>query len=285
MRATCLVLIFTLFGQISQSWADWEIPNTPLASIGDPGNLYLNTQGITYHFANNDFAGQTDKLMSGSTGLYYYRVPKEGDAQDGYEFSVNARLLTPVTATRFDQPPLVTPRGVYGDSVEFRAGYSRIIESLKVEASLSADLYGHYNGDEVQKRVHRIIGSGNNQEMYGQKFYGSYLAGALGVGKFIGEDFLAMMYFRNAAVVKDYILRLNFKHQWGDLQVGAQFLVAKQLSSNLYENTDLEKERREWALGLKYKWYQASFAYVSRYLNFDKFGQYYIDPLILSYEF
>jgi hypothetical protein len=284
MRNVLLLLSLSL-GFSSWSLADWEVPNTPLASIGDPGNLYLNTQGLTYHFNNNDFAGQTDKLMSGSTGLYYYRVPNEGDAHDGYEFSANARLLIPVVATRFDQPKLATPQGVYGDSIELRTGYSRIIETFKIEGSLSADLYGHYNGDEIQKRVHRIIGSDNHQDDYGAKFYSSYFTGAIGVGKFLGPDFLAMVYYRNAAVVKDYMIRFNYKHQWGNWQVGAQYLIAKQISSSLYENDALEKERHEWAIGMKWKWYQNSFSYVSRYLSYDQFGQYYLDPLILSYEF
>lgn len=269
----------------SLSYADWEIPNTPLSSLGDPGNLYLNTQGVTYHFNNNDFAGQTDKLMSGSTGLYYYRVPREGDAHDGYEYSMNARLLIPVVETRFDQPPLSEPRGVYGDSVEFRTGYSRIIEGFKVEGSLSADLYGHYNGDEIQKRIHTLIGSENHQDEYGKKFYSSYFTGAIGIGRLIGSDVLVMFYYRNSAVIKDFDLRVNYKHQWGDWQFGAQYLVAKQLSSNLYENADLEVERHEWAVSVKYKWFQSTFSYISPYLTFDRFGQYYIDPFIFSYEF
>lgn len=285
MQTTLFTTLLLSLTFTSLCFADWEIPNTPLASIGDPGNLYLNTTGLTYHFNNNDFAGQTDKLMSGSMGIYFYYLPKEKNTAEGYELSVNARLLIPVVATRFDQQNLPTPKGTYGDSIELRAGYSRIIEGFKLEASASADLYGHYNGDEIQKRIHRVIGSDNHQDKYGSKFEGSFLTGSLGFGKLLGPDLLAMIYYRNAAVIKDFIFRLNYKHQWGDWQFGAQYLIAKQDSSNLYETSDLEEHRTEWAVGMKYKWYQNSISYVSRYLSYDQFGQYYIDPLIISYEF
>lgn len=276
--------LLLIFACAQRARADWLLPNTPFAALGDAGSLYLPTQGWTYHLNNNDWIGLTDKLMTGSTGLQLYLEPE--DAPDiGYEFTVYGRLLTPIVQTRFDQPRLQPPPGVYADDLEIRTAFSRLIDNFKFEMSLSADLYGHYNGDEIQRQVHTLIGSSTSQENYGQKFHSSYLSGAVGGGFFLAEDLLAMIYFRQAAVMTDIMARLSATHSFGEFQVGAQYEYAYQIYSNLYENSAIAPTRESWAISFKWHWYQLTYSYISRYLLYDKFGQYYIDPLIVSFEF
>lgn len=281
LRVAVLILIIGQF-----SIADWTLPNTPAGNIGDPGFFYLPHPSINFQVNNNDFAGSTDKLMTGSTGIYVFLDGEQTEIrQTGYEFAIIGKLLTPIVVTRFDQPPQKSYPGVYADGFEYKVGYSRIDRNIKFEASLSADLYGHYNGDEVQKRVHEIIASKDYTDLYGSKLHSSYLIGNVGLGRMLGDYFLVMFYYRNSATIRDLMYRISFKYEKGLFGIGLQYERARQLESPLYGVENIQEYRTSWGISWKFSWYQMTFSYVSNYLKYDAFGQYYLSPLIVSYTF
>lgn len=261
--------------------ATWQLPNTPM-SIGDPGSFYLNTEGLTLHFFNNDYLGRTDKLMTGSGSLFLYLIPNN-QKKHGWEISVQRRLITPIIQTKYGQPSYSPPKGVYGDQLESRLGYSYTSGHYKFELGISGEYYAGLGGDRIQKFLHTAIGAKDETHKYGEKIDGSYLAGSIGFG-LVSKYVLLMIYGRESPIMRDAIARLSLKFGGKTIQLGLQGEYAYQFQSDFYLK-DIEETRYGYGLSFKWDWYQMSVSYVSPYLKYDKFGQYFISPLIVSYEF
>lgn len=51
---------------------------------------YLNSDEVTFHLHNNDYLGEADKLMTGSSGLFLYGSSK--NIKHGVELSLQRRI-------------------------------------------------------------------------------------------------------------------------------------------------------------------------------------------------
>lgn len=262
-------------------FAGWELPNTPLSGVGDSGSYYLNEPGITFHVHNNDYLGRTDKLMTGSSHLFLYG--RSSNRRHGVELSLQRRLTTPIVKTRHGEIPLDSPQGVYADQVETRLGYSYLNNNFKMEAAVSYEHYGNLRGEKILKFLHELAGSNIYINVYGEKIKNDYVSGAVGFGYLVGPSLL-MVYFRESPVMRDVMARTNIKFGKKDIQVSIQAEAARQTQSDFYRD-DIEDWRYGYGLSFKLYWYQMSVNYTSKYLSYDKFGQFYISPLIVSYEF
>ncbi len=265
----------------TQVHATWGLPNTPMTGIGDAGSFYLNKSGFTLHVFNNDYLGNTDKLMTASGHLFWYIQPK--NKKHGWELSVQRRLLTPIIKTKHGKPPLDPPPGVYADQLESRGAYSYIDGNMKIELGLSGQYYAGLGGDKITKFIHKVIGAKDESSKYGDKIDNNYFSGSVGVG-FLTKYALVMLYVHESPVMTETLVRLNLKFSGKKAQFGIQGEAVHQLKSDFYGN-DILDFRHAYGLSYKYGWYQMTANYVSPYLKYDKYGQYYISPLILSWEF
>lgn len=273
------VFVFIFFS--TQVFARWELPNTPASGIGDPGSFYLNEPGITLHVHNNDYLGRTDKLMTGSSNLFMYALSP--DERNGMEFSLHRRLTTPLIKARYGEEPLSSPRGVFADQLEMRLGYSYMSTKFKIELAASYEHYGNLKGDNILKFLHELTHSSTQSISAGEKIQNDYLAGAVGFG-YLTCPVLWMVYFRDSPVMRDALARMNIKFGTKDVQFALQAEAALQIQSDFYGH-DIEEWRYGSGMSFKWYWYQISAGYVSQYLKYDKFGQFYLSPLIISYEF
>ncbi len=273
--AALAICFFTL-----NTLAVWELPNTPMTGIGDPGSFYLNRQGLTLHLFNNDYIGETDKLMTASGSLFLYW---QASKNHGWELSAQRRLTTPIIKTRSGEPAFDPPQGIYGDQLESRLGYSYVNGHFKFESAVSGEYYAGLGGHRITDFIHKVIGAKDETDKYGEKIDNSFLAGSIGFG-FLTKYALFMVYGHESPVMREAIARLNFVFGGSSFKIGFQGEVVQQFQSDFYVE-DIENYRYGYGLSMKWDWYQLTANYVSPYLKYDKYGQYFISPLILSWEF
>ena len=84
--------------------------------IGEMGSLSLIDDGILISPMTNDFIGQTDKLMTGSSRLSYLTSSDESSLM----VTAYWRALTPVFKKKFGQSDLKTPFGRFADWAEIQ---------------------------------------------------------------------------------------------------------------------------------------------------------------------
>lgn len=272
-------IFFILFFISTQSFAVWEIPNTPQSGMGDPGSFYLNKQGLTLHLFNNDYVGYTDKLNTASGSLYLYML----SGAHGWEVSAHRRLLTPIIKTRFGEDPYSPPKGVYADQLEGRIAYSFTEGHTKIEAHWGYEYYAGLGGDNVAKFIHKVIGAKDETAKYGPKINNNFISGTIGFG-FLSQYALLMFYAHNGPTMQDATARLSFKFGT-DYQFGIQGEISEQFRSTFYGREFIKPNRHGYGISYKHGWYQFTANYISPYLKYDKYGQYYLSPLIISYEF
>lgn len=273
-----LAIIVFIFSA-ANAYAVWEIPNLPTSGIGDPGNFYLNQTGTTLSIMNNDYIGATDKLMTASGTLAAFYV----DGKHGWEISAYRRLIQPILKPKFGDPVFDPPKGIYGDQLEARLAYSYYSEGIKFEISGNNEYYAGLNGHRITKFIHKVIGAKDETDKYGKKIDNSYAAGAVGIG--IGsEKLLAMLYAHESPVMREVMTRVNLKLGNKDVQWGFQVEGVHQIQSDFY-GKDIEDFRYGYGLSMKWFWYQFTLNYVSPYLKYDKHGQFFVSPIILSLEF
>lgn len=261
--------------------AVWELPNTPMTGIGDAGSFYLSQESITLNIFNNDYLGNTDKLMTASGMLLIYLQPT--NKNHGWEFSIQRRLITPIIRTKSGEAPYDPPKGVYADQLESRLGYSYTHGHFKFEAGFSGEYYAGLGGSNITEFIHQVIGAHDDSDKYGQKVDNNYFSGSLGFG-FLTQHALLMIYAHDSPVMREAFARLNIKFSGNIFQLGLQAEGVRQFQSDFYQD-DIEDYRYGYGMGIKIGWYQLSANYVSPYLKYDKYGQYFISPIILSYEF
>lgn len=265
------------------AYSDWNLPNMPENGMGDPGNFYLPKSSVDFGLLNDDYIGSTDKLMTGSS---FFSVQWESSRNKyvGYDFAINHRFLTPITKTRFKNGDIGKPLGWYGDELEPRFAVSRLWGSLKVEASLGLAMYADFGAVYMQNKIHKMVNSPIELYRFGPLPRASYLDGSLGGGTVLSRNFLLMNYISLSPTMNMLTSRLNFKTDlFGSASIGAQAQVDYLLFSHFYQQV----VPWHWGAGFSFKWhwYQFTTNYSSIYVPYDRYGQFFLSPLIINIEF
>ncbi|QDK37174.1 hypothetical protein [Bdellovibrio sp. NC01] len=269
--------------------ADWGLPNTPSTAIGDAGTLYLADPSFLFEIHNNDWIGQTDKLLTFSSNLAYYRnlqtkAHPSDPTPEAFAVILGSRLLTPIIKTRFDQEDLPQPEGVLAEWLALQISYSRLIGRMKFELSFEGDFFGNYHADDIYRTIHEMVASPDDWDRFGERKEGTYGAGSVGLGYLWNDFLLSTVYYDRSIVMEDYTIQTSFVWPFSDnFSFAAENRLVFQTYSQLYK--DERPYRQEWSLALKWGFWQGNFKYVSPYLEKDRWGQYFLSPLILSWKF
>lgn len=264
---------------------DWNMPNTPESGIGDMGSFYLsNPDNFVFHIMNNDFIGNTDKLMTGSSTLIYYSQLGDKNQNQGISLAINRKLITPIIKTHFKNTSFKKPQGVLADWLEVKSAYSKVFNDLwKFEMSISMDDMGDFYGTSIQSKIHQIVGSTDDSRKYGKERQGVFVGGSVGFGRIFDLNYLLMAYFQKNEIMESWIARLSYVNTYEKLEYGIDTNIAYQVGSHFYSN--ISNVRYGGGFSLKYRWWQMNLGYVSKYLKYDEFGQFFIDPIIVNFSF
>ncbi len=213
--------------------------------------------------------------MTGSTSISYF-FPKTSSWTK--VLSLNRRLFTPVIKTHFRNQEIFPIQGLYADELEGRIDFSYQIESLKFELGGGLESFGNYGGAAVHDEIHNLVGSPNELTRFGALLHLNSPTITLGAGVILDPQLLWMNYVVRSAVMSSFITRFSFVSGIfaADVYGGYNF------ASDVYEH--LKPFRWGSGLSIRYHWYQATVNYSSIYLDYDRFGQYYISPLIIHFE-
>jgi len=283
-----LAFLALIFSAVN-GFADWGLPNPPSTAIGESGTLYLAEPGWFFDIHNNDWLGQTDKLLTFSSALSYFLPLQTKDnshdpTPEAFKFSVGYRLLTPVLETRFDMEELIPPEGIFAEWVELQWAYSRLFGRFKLELAVACDFFGYFNGDGVYHWFHEVVGSHDRWQEFGKRYEGTFGSGTVGVGYVWSENLLSMLYYSQSEIMESYTVATSLVYPINEhLSVAGENRFVQQLNSQAYR--DERPFRHEWAWGLRWHFWQIHFKYVSPYLERDRWGQYYVSPVILNWKF
>lgn len=284
-----LLFSLSLLISFAAKAVDWGLPNPPSAGIGDEGTLFLAEPGIVFDIHNNDWIGQTDKLLTFSSNITYFKTLQtkgETDAGTPEAFSINlgSRLLTPITKVKFGEPYLHPPIGILAEWIALQLAYSRLFGRFKLELAYEGDFFGNYHGDDVYRYIHEIVDSPDDWDRFGERFEGTYASYNVGVGYIWNDYLLSMGYYSNSVIMEEYTIATNFAFRFSEnFSLGAENRFIIQTHSHFYD--EIRPNRDEWAVAIKWHFWQASAKYVSPYLERDRYGQYFISPLILNWRF
>lgn len=264
--------------------ADWNLPNTPENGLGDPGSFYLSNPGVAVGLVNNDYIGRTDKLMTASNYISTQWLSSKNPLL-GYELSLNQRFLNPITKTRFNNAEIIPPvQGFYGDEMNPRFAVSRLNGWFKMEASLGLAIYGDFGSKGIHDKVHKLVDSPLELHRFGPLPHATYVEGSVGAGFLMSKYFLWMLYANRSPTMDFYTSRFSFKaNLFGSASVATQVQADYMHRSHFYEHIVPWHWQAGWSF--KWGWYQITANYSSIYLQYDRYGQFFLCPFVLNFDF
>lgn len=283
-----LILLFSLPTFASQV-LDEAINVNPYTLPGDSERNHLPVGGIRLHEAN-DFYGKTDKLTTEAVSLNVMGIWKKYFATSiGYK----GRFVTPVLRTKNGEGKLDTPLGIYAEWAEVSLNQSITIfqdswVALKFDGGVTYNDFGDHNFADLYKKVHDEVGSPDERDQFGKplddNFIGSSAAGSviIPIGNHI--NLIGSYQVMNSKIFREDAQEASVV--WSvskDLAFSAKYSSVKQIRSEFY---DLKNRREQYIGAVRlFKFWTPSIMYVSPYIKGDKYGQWYLSPLSLTYPF
>jgi hypothetical protein len=270
--------------------------NTP-GAVGDPGSFMLLPQSVYFNLMHNDFAGDTDKHLTGSawTGISLLD-PIEKRA---FDIRLEWRFITPAFQGRFDQADYDKPVGRFADWLALDSSYAftRPLNSgweIRHQLAFGLGHIGSKGARQVQTAIHKQIAVAYENLIYSDQPVGwhsmlGYEASLISPAsnKYGVTNLRTLMTggVSTDVMVDEIYLRLNTVGDLGS-QIGVSLELAafQQLGSEMLR--DLSGIRYEAGLGaIVWQIYRPGIKYVSNFLNSDRVGQLYIDPINISIPF
>lgn len=286
LKVFCLFILFISTAEAKLLGESLAV--NPYAMPGDSEMHHLTLPGVRFHEAN-DYFGKTDKLISGVGSLSVMEVWKHFSTS----LSVKGRFIQPILQTRSDQPMLTEKIGIYAETMEVFWDnsitlYSKDSLGLKLSLGLGYSDLGEHGLVNLYRKIHEVVGSPVQDELFGDKLKDNYRSSSYGVH-----------------LVFPLLDRVNFL-------IGTSVLNSSPLRENSYEASLIASPSRSFALSMKYMhidqersdwWYLArerqqfilalrlfaiwtpSLMYVSPYVKGDDYGQLYLSPISFTYPF
>jgi hypothetical protein len=262
----------------------------PYALPGDSERNHLMLDGVNIHEAN-DFYGKTDKLITETGSISVMGIWKKYFSSS---IQYKGRFVQPVLRTRNTENQLETPIGIHAEWVEIGANQSvTFFEddswiALKLEAGLSYNDFGDHNFSQLYKGVHNFLGVDNDLHKFGKRidtnFYSSRIASSLifPIGDHI--NFLVSYQVLNSKIFREDSTELSVI--WSiskDLAFSYKYSFVSQIRSEYY---DLTNRRTQYIVAARFfKIWTPSIMHISPYVRGDRYGQWYLSPLSLTWPF
>ncbi len=283
-----LILLISLHAH-ARKILDESVSVNPYTLPGDTENTQLPLSGLRLHEAN-DFYGKTDKLTTEALSLNVMGTWKKYFATSlGYK----GRFVTPVLRTKNGENPLPRSLGIYAEWAELKFNQSITLFQkswigVKLDGGVSYNDFGNHSFADIYQDVHDSLGSHDEREKFGKPVDDHFIASTMG-GTIIfpvGDNINLLTSYQ---VMNSKIFREDAHEAtliWSvskDLAFSAKYSYIKQIRSEFY---DLKDHRTQYLGGVRlFKFWTPSIMYVSEYIKGDKYGQWYLSPLSLTYPF
>ena len=290
MNILFLLVIFVT----SPSWArkvlDEYISVNPYTLPGDSERNNLPLAGMRFHDAN-DFFGKTDKLMTEVSSFNVMGVWMKNYATSiGYK----GRFVQPILKTRYGEEELAAPIGIYAEWAEVMLNQSVTLfkddswVALKLDGGIGYNDFGDHVFADVHRNVHAAVGSQDQSDKYGEiqdDHFISTTAAASIIIPFSDEvNFMGSYQVMNSKIFRENAQ--EFSLVWRKSESTAfsvKYSFVKQIRSKFY---DLLNNRNQFIAAIRlFKFWTPSIMHVSTYVRGDKYGQWYLSPISVTYPF
>lgn len=284
---TLFILIFSpaVFSEILGEYTRVN----PYSLPGDSENNHLSLPGLRIHEAN-DYWGQTDKYVSGVGSLALTGVWRHYSTSLTYK----GRFLQPALETRNDQPEISPPLGVYAEWAEVMWNqsvtiYSRTSWALKLDGGIGYNDLGDHGFVNVYRKIHEVVASPIKDDKFGKKLKDNFLSTSIGAFIIIplSKSFQLMAGHSayNSKVFVEHALETSVVLSVSkNFAMSAKYMSIKQTRSEFYEG--LRNHRQQAILALRlFGFWTPSLMYVGPIFKSDKYPQWYLSPLSLTYPF
>lgn len=251
----------------------FAVPN-PKLGVGEPGFLDLR-KGLFIQLMNNDYLGNTDKLMTGSFSLGYLT--------NSWGIYYTHRLFTPAINPSYGENDYPQPLGINTDVMSLNLFKEIKLDLGAFDGGLGWDHLGENGAGSISRSIHNQIGSphlNHNQSLKKGDYLNYNLQYSLNIiqdsglktGAGTRSDFL---------LTEDYWFA-KYTLAWDFIKLSLAQYAIWHKSSNLIRQTAYRKES---TLGIGIgKYYRVYIHYVSPYIKGDHKGQVYLSPLNFQYE-
>jgi hypothetical protein len=270
--------------------------NTP-GAVGDPGSFFLLPQSVYFNLMHNDFAGDTDKHLTGSawTGISLLD-PVEKRA---FDIRLEWRFITPAFQGRFDQSDYEEPVGRFADWLALDSSYAftrPLVSGWEIRHQLAFGLghVGSKGARQVQTAIHKQIAVAYENLLYSDQpegwhsmlgYEASLISPALHNNWIANFRTIMTSGISTDVMLDEVYFRINTLGDVGTrIGISAELAAFQQLGSEML--TELSGIRYEAGLGMIiWQVYRPGIKYVSSFLSADRVGQVYVDPLNISIPF
>lgn len=261
----------------------------PYTLPGDSENHHLSVPGFRIH-ESNDYFGETDKLISGTGSIAAMNIWKHFSSS----VSLKGRFFQPILQTRNDQMNLPNKIGVYAETMEMYWNNSIIFHGkkgpgLKLNFGTGYTDAGNHGLVNIYRKIHEVVDSPVNDDKFGKKLNTNFRSTNYGldlilplhrrINFLMGGSIFNSVPFRENAFETSLLFNLLGK----DYALSLKYMYINQLRSEWW-SPDSHRQQVIVALRLFTIW-TPSIMYVSPYIKGDRFSQYYLSPISLTYPF
>jgi hypothetical protein len=262
----------------------------PYTLPGDSEQNHLSVAGIRWH-ESNDFLGKTDKLMTQTSSLNVMDIWK-----DRYSTSVSykGRFVQPILKTRYGKDELPAPLGIYAEWAEVMLNQSVTLmnkdlwPALKFDGGFGYNDFGDHAFADYHRNIHSFVGSKDEEKRYGQKQDDNFIttsAAASVILPFSDQiNLMASYQIMNSKIFREDAQEVSLV--WKNSEsfgASVKYSFVKQIRSEFY---DLRNHRTQFIAAVRlFKFWTPSIMRISTYVRGDKYGQWYLSPISLTYPF
>lgn len=286
------LILLTIFAL--PSWAgkvlDEFISVNPYALPGDSERNHLAVSGISYH-DSNDFFGKTDKLITEVSSLGVMSTWKNRFATS---FSYKGRFVQPILKTRFGEEELPAPLGIYAEWAEVMLNQSMTLSkedswlALKIDGGIGYNDFGDHAFADYHRNIHSAVGSRNDEDRYGKRLNDNFITTTAATSFIIPfsdqVNLMGSYQVMNSKIFREDTQEVSLVWRMSErFAATLKYSLVNQIRSEFY---DLRNNRNQFIGAMRlFKFWTPSIMHVSTYVRGDKYGQWYLSPLSVTYPF
>ncbi len=262
----------------------------PYTLPGDSERNHLPLTGVTYH-DTNDFFGRTDKLMTEVSSLSVMSIWKDRFASS---IQYKGRFVQPILKTRYGKEELPAPLGIYAEWAEVIFNQSMTfftndsLAGFKIDAGIGYNDFGDHIFADYHRKIHSAVGSKNEENRYGKiqddNFFTSTVSASVIVPFSDQVNLMASYQVMNSKIFREDAQETTLVWRKSEnVAFSLKYSFVKQIRSEFY---DLKNNRQQFIGAVRlFKIWTPSIMRVSTYVRGDKYGQWYLTPISLTYPF
>ncbi len=297
LRAAWWALVVSLaVSSASAMPPDFVSARTP-GYIGVASTSSWRSTSIYASVQNNDFIGQTDKLVSGSNQIsFLWALKPESFVVSSIEASLYWLAITPSYRPRDGSQSFVTPVGFYADWLDFQVAIAQTrwfdFGGLKLNVAATVGDIADHGMEKVHTSLHELVGQpvsdidysgAKERKTQGGDIAVSYLLLPFDCNSWRVSAELSVGRSKNVFFDESYAdFRLGMRTS-EEYQLGVTTRFVRPLAVRVYDKVN--PFRYESAITLRWGGWMPSLRYVSAYLPADTHPQLYADLLSWNFEF